>query len=357
MGIQNFSQAFGAVRKVKWSDYKNQTIAIDAMTELYSASLGAKSVKTLTDKNGKPTLYLTVLLNNIISMQQHNIKMIWCFDYGETLNGQFHNTAKVAELFERHQKREKAKIKLEEIATKELFSDDEDEEQPHENKDQLEKQVFKVDKEMIQDFKFVLTSLNIQYVEAPAGFEGEHLAAILNAEGIADAVYSADTDPIPFGAKTLIRKGRVDKLLYEYTQESIIEQIEQNRGEDEITPVTIADIRKICAILGSDFSKRTARIGPKTVMKKYTSVELAEDQRTAIEQFSKTPDLSKIIHYNEDVTPFVDSKLDQLIQWLVVEKSFNEANWRKKFDKIMNPVKKETKKKEKPTPKVTVPKK
>ena len=60
MGIKNFSKTFNPTRIIKNKDLKNMTLAIDAMTELYRASLGAKTVDLLTDDEGNPTLFISM---------------------------------------------------------------------------------------------------------------------------------------------------------------------------------------------------------------------------------------------------------------------------------------------------------
>lgn len=100
MGIKDFSKTFEAVRVVKWKDLKNKTVAIDAMTEIYRAALGAQSTHTLTDRDGNPTIHLSVLLANIVEMQSNGIKQIWVFDHDAEAdaNASFHNPNKINEL-------------------------------------------------------------------------------------------------------------------------------------------------------------------------------------------------------------------------------------------------------------------
>ena len=150
--------------------------------------------------------------------------------------------------------------------------------------------------------------------------------------GIADAVYSSDTDPVAFGAKKLLRKNPKDKKIYEYTQDNILEQI-QNINSDHYPD--IYDIRKISVILGTDVCDKTAGIGSKTVIKKYRNIKLTKKQEQAIKFFEKHPNGPLIIN-NEDKKPFIDINLDELLLWLVNIKKFKEHIWKPRFLKAMN---------------------
>ena len=97
MGIKDFSGTFKHTRTITWRDFKGKTVAIDAMTELYRASLGAKSVKLLTDREGNPTLHLTVILANIIAAQAAGVKLLWCFDHdAKSVDNAVHHNCKSA---------------------------------------------------------------------------------------------------------------------------------------------------------------------------------------------------------------------------------------------------------------------
>ena len=358
MGIKDFSKAFKACRTIaNWNTYKGKIIAIDAMTEIWRSALGAKSVKTLSDADNNPTIHINVIMANIIKMQKNGVKTIWVFDHDQDGScTEHHIAAKSDEVAERRKKRAEAKAKIEDLEKEEpLFSDDEDDERKQSseqdiqtdnqadnqvnkqaNIQQQEKRAFCVSKEMINDIKFILTCLNISYVEAPATFEGEHLAAYFTSSevGLADAVYSGDTDPIPFGAPILLRKNPRDKKIYEYRQTDILDQIHEVIGDDYDYP-TIDDIRKICAILGSDYSKRTKGIGAKTVLRKYKVIKLAADQKTAISEFEKIPDISDITVHNNQYEAFTNTNVDLLVDWLVNNKSFAKSRVLKWIEDVM----------------------
>ena len=345
MGIKDFSKTFSSIILKDLTKYKNKTLAIDAMTELWRAALGAKNINLLTDKNGNPTLHISVILSNIIDFQKKKINTIWIFDYDKKSsdNFDFHNPDKLPEIIKRRKKKEEAKKEIlllnekkSAFVTKiEDFSDsdnDMDEKIDKEIKKQ-EKRAFTVNTSMINDIKMILNCFNIKWIEAPMGYEGEQIASFLSYDNKVDAVYSGDTDTIPFGAKILLRKNPRNKKIYEYKQNDILEEIKKNN--EEIKNPTLLDIQTICSILGSDFSKRTKRVGPKTVIKKYNNINLQEDQKNAIKIFNKKINKNDIIINNKNKKTFINCEINNLIDWLVIEKSFKKTRIIKWIEKIM----------------------
>jgi len=374
MGIQFFSKVFRPYNTIKLKELSGRTIAIDAMTEIYRSVLGSKSVGMLTDKNGNNTMHINVIMANIIEMQKLGIKTIWVFDHVNlTEEKQHHNPDKANELLKRRQRKDEAKEQLKELqlkeqikeqikdkkykntntSTEEILLDDDlpspitdekevelldDEEKPNntkenpkstkEKKDQLEKQIFTVDKALIDDIKFILNCFSIKYIESPAGFEAEQIASYLNIKGDCDGVYSGDTDPIAFGAKFHFRKSTKDKVLYCYSQEDILSQISKETKSSS----SLNDIQKICVILGCDFAKKTPRIGPKTVIAKYKNVNLSDEQKKAMLVFNK--DIPSFDIINKDKNSFEDNTAIKLYSWLTEDKSFNPLRVKKWLDKI-----------------------
>ncbi len=410
MGIKNFSKTFKAVRTVKYKDLKGQTIAIDAMTELYRAALGAKTMATLTDAHGNPTLHISVILSIVIDLYCNGVNQIWVFDHNQDPNADFHNPMKLGELAKRKKRKELAieqiKCLADLVDDSPMFSDDEDntttntttslskvvectdvkEQEPmpemgpiiltedeeeqiktmtyrqkaqfmlkktsaakkeyeqlladynfKKNKKNkiasLEKQTFKASKEMINDVKLILSYLNIKFMEAPSGFEGEAIASYLTQIGQADAVFSGDTDPIAYGASILLRRNPRDKLIYEYTQSDILKQI--TSANDEFPNPTIADLHKVAMALGTDACEKTPGIGPATVLKKLHEIKLTPQQKAAMKEFNKIPEMSELVTYNADKEAFVDSQADELVNWLVTEKSFTKSRVQTQLNKAL----------------------
>lgn len=415
MGIKNFSKAFNSTRIIKPKNMKDKSIAVDAMTEMYRAALGAKQTHLLTDSSGRPTLHISVVLSNVLSFHKNNVNQVWVFDHEQNPNDDFHNPMKIAELAKRQKRKETALDKIKSLKDLDeedpLFSDDEDEttanlttaanltsattakqnkipikpadefkfvlseEQIHRLADldakkkmqetarmkkeaktaydnavteyaeyekknkslaSLEKQAFSLSSDMINDVKLILNFLKIKYIEAPSGFEGEAIASYLNKIGKVDAVYSADTDPIAYGANVLWRRNPKDKEIYEYTIDDILTQIKE--ANDKFPNPSIEDFLKAAAALGTDACEKTPGIGAKTVLKKLDIIKLNNAQKEALKEFAKQPDISNIVIKNSDSTPFENCDIDGFINWLVTEKSFNRSRITTQINKVIGKV-------------------
>ena len=365
MGIKDFSKVFES-KIVTLKDFKGKHLAIDAMTEIYRAALGAKSVTTLTDADGNPTLHINTIISNLIQMQSLSIKQLWVFDNEHA----DHDTYKAEELKKRRERRADAKAQLDTIITEttigqqvnesnktdrhkgniiidqdevlieefdqtEQLTDDKNYEIEHkkqttiDKKQALEKRIFTVDNKLIKEIMFIFDCLAIHYTVAPKGFQAEQIAAYLSDTNQVDAVYSSDADAIPFGAKVLIRRNPRDKKLYLYTRRSILDQIKQVTG----AKATLTTLRTICCMMENDFSSKTPGVGPKTILNKFSNIELTDEQKKAFEKFSQEPDADITVH-NMKKKPFVNANFNKLLNWLVEEKGFSRDRMVKQFAKV-----------------------
>lgn len=355
MGIKGFSKTFEP-KIVKWKDLKNLSMAIDASVVLYKASLGAASIKTLTDNSDNPTLHLSVITAKVLNFAKCNIDQLWVFDYHE--DG-YVSPDKELEIAKRKKKRAEAKKKLKELKQTqkqtqsdikrqredELFSSsDEDDDDPKgkASKEALEKKIcqkekecFTMDAQIVNDCKFILDCLDVTWTTAPKDIEAEQVCADLtNGDELdldfgCDAVYSTDVDALLYGAQQLIRdiKSKNKKVLQCYDLEAILENNE----------LEMSDLIKASIILGSDHAPKTPGVGPKTVLKKLDAIELTEDQQKATKVFDKSLDVSKLKYSNEfgDVDVAQDKvKINKLIDWLVNVKGFNKARITKQIMKV-----------------------
>ena len=344
MGIHDFTKVFQHNGEIKFNELKNKTISIDASVELYRSSLGMKNINTLTDKNGNSTIFINVILSNIIRYEKNKINQIWVFDFdpNKSINKEFHNPLKIDELLKRKEKKEKAikeiKMLKEKSEEDELFSDDDDDEEEENKQSNIdkihvqEKRCFSINKYMINDLKFILNCLDICWIEAPETYESEHICGCLTQDlynNMADLVLSTDMDSLIYGAKSVIKKNTRDKKYYLYDLNTILVK----------NDLTIDDLRKISIILGCDFSPKTPRIGPKTVLKKFKDIELTEKQQDAFKHFScECPSINNLDWHNKisEIEPYKNlEKINILLDWLEKEKSFNRNRIKKQFAKII----------------------
>jgi polyhydroxyalkanoate synthesis regulator phasin len=346
MGIQSFTKVFKNEGVITFKTLKNTSICIDASVELYRASLGMKSINALTSSNGKATIHINTLLANMIKYQQHNITQIWVFDHDSTSDEskEFHNPLKIQELQKRKCAKEKAKKAIAKLTDEEdLFSDESCEEpapkaqaKKKPTKESLEKRTFSLSKDIVNDIKLILNCLDIQWIESPAGYESEQICACLTQDNQltqdnpnlkSDYVLSQDADTLAFGARALIKKNIKDKKYYLYQLDKIIEPLGTN-GLDSL--------RKISVILGCDFSKKTPKIGAKTVLKKYKDTKLTEEQENAVKLFKKQcPASDTIVVNNTNKIPFTDTKkATTLVEWLE-SLGFSKSRIKTQLNKVL----------------------
>lgn len=339
MGIKGFKKLFAAHRIITYKELKGKRIALDISPMVYRAALGMKSTHSLTNKNGDSTVYLNTVLANLLKFIKAGAKLIACFDYNpRTTPGWYHNTAKLGEFLERRKKKTRAINELNEIKARiatadsddiPMFSDDEDDDKNEKWIDILnskEKQAFSVTETMFNNIKLMLNLMNIPWIEAPAGFEADCLAARLThpSVNLADIVFSLDTDPLVFGAKEYIRVVPGEKKLSYYEHKKILDD----------NKITHEQLIKIGIVLGCDFyndkeNKLFYRIGPRRVIQKIKSGDLDEafeneEVKVALNHFRSVPDIDVSMIHSYGSMPLGDNaKINQLKDWLVIEQNFN----------------------------------
>lgn len=130
--------------------------------------------------------------NQIINFLSNGILPFYIFD-GGTIN------EKESTIYYRNLKKFNNKIRLEYLKEKYIDQDDE-----YKNiKSKLEKNSLRITKEDINKILELLDLLNIPYLFSHG--EGEYLGVMLNKLGIIDLILTDDTDPIPAGAKKIIK--------------------------------------------------------------------------------------------------------------------------------------------------------
>jgi XPG I-region/XPG N-terminal domain len=328
MGVKDFTKVFESNGEFHYKDFKDKNVVIDASVEIYRAALGMKMSETLTDAFGNPTAHINIILLGIIlKLKANKANQYWVFDYYEGSTN--HNPLKLLELQKRKAKRENAKEKIVKLKqTDELFSDDEDIKQ---NIDKQEKAAFSMKQFYIDDVKFMLDMLDIPWIDCLPGFDAEQIAAISTNINIfdkkMDCVLSPDADCLPFGCKQLIKRDIRKKKLFKYNLDDLLIKHE----------LTQDDLIKISLILGTDFAPKTPGVGPKTVLKKYKSIELSTDQINAMKyNFKRVLTDLEISQLKKPISePFTnEKKYKDLLDWLHLVKNFNRERIEKQFNKL-----------------------
>lgn len=378
MGIKDFTKVFDYTREIKYKDLNGKKIIVDVMTELYRCALGMKSVNALTDSSGQPTLHINALLMGVIlKLKAAGADQFYVFDYNqEDASDVFHNPSKMLELNKRRERRKKAEDTIKVLANKmdlllqnedTLFSDT-DSESDDKNEEHVlniippissnqqsildiksnihkqEKRNFVIKAHYINDLKFILNCLSIPWMEAPSGFEAEHICAILtnpnsgiynpnldyNPNFIVDYVLTSDADALMFGAKKIIKRDVKKKKLFEYVLSDILVK----------NSLIMEKFIKVGLALGCDFCEKTSKVGPKTVLKKLDTITLTDDQKNGYKDFTKvlTPEsLANIKWHNIEEHAFSNKKkYVQLLDWLEHVKGFNRSRIETQFNKLKN---------------------
>lgn len=293
MGINGWFKVFGdSVMVKKEKDFKGKCLGVDVSYDIYRASLGMKNIKSLTDKNGTPTVLLNILLCNVVRYKKLGVKgLVYVFDNPKP------NPYKVKEAKKRKAARKKAEEKMIDEAHPEM-------------KEKLEKRAFTITDDMVNDVKKLLTLLGVAWIVAPEGYEAEHLGAEMTVDDIIDTFITSDSDTLLFGGKSMtrrVKKKETKTVSYEeYTLDEVLVDYELTREQ----------LVHYGVVLGSDFSDKTKGIGPSTILRK-GCVKLTDEQEKAKKYFlSKCP-------YDDNMIKRSVMDKDVLIKWLVDDKNFN----------------------------------
>jgi 5'-3' exonuclease len=345
MGIKNFSKLF-RFKTIRFKDMANQAAMIDAPIILHKAATGAARLDTLTDSEGHPTIHINVILAKALNFKKNKTAQLWVFDYHEKGYVPPH---KAAEIATRQARRTTAQKKLDSMQHRmklnqpELFSSDDDDnscigsksdtnscigsksDTNSIKKNSLAKQAFSMTGAMVNDCKFILDCLGIQWIDAPKGIEAEHVCADLTRRGIGDFVFSTDTDALIYGAKALVRDVRVK-------QKKVIQRLDLADAL-QIAKIDMSGLRRIAVMLGCDHAPKTPRVGPKTVLKKYKDATLTPAQKAAIKVFEGS--VPALVGVGRPTLNVVNDakKINQLLDWLV-SRNFSRDRVAKQIRKV-----------------------
>ncbi len=317
-------------KEIELEQLTGKIIAIDAFNFLYQflSTIRASDGSLLKTSKGKTTSHLVGLFSRTINLLEKGIKPLYVFD-GES------PIMKTEERERRKKLKEKA---LEEYEKAELEED-------IELMKKYSKRLSKLDEEMIEDSKKLLTLLGLPYIQAPS--EGEAQASYLVKNNKAYSVASEDYDSLLFGSPRLIRqlsitgkKRKSNKLGYYIVKPQIIDLNENlnNLGIDREQLIILG------ILVGTDFNPGGIKgIGPKKALqliKKYKKdfetlfkeVEYEKYFKTSwkeIYEFFKNPPIKEI-----EKIVFEKPKYEELKKLLVEEFEFSEERVEKQLERI-----------------------
>ncbi len=240
-------------RKVELPDLANQVIAIDAFNTLHQflSIIRQRDGSPLVDSGGRVTSHLSGLLYRTASLIEAGIKPIFVFDGTPP-------ELKSQTLDKRREIRESALEKWENAKVEGNL----------EAAYKYAQASSKVNPEIVEDSKYLLSIMGIPFIQAPC--EGEAQAAHMVLKKDADCVATQDYDSFLFGARTVVRNLAVTgkrklpgKSAYVDVEPEIIE-LEESLNSLGINREQLIDIA-IC--VGTDYNKGLEKVGPKTALK------------------------------------------------------------------------------------------
>ncbi len=206
----------------------------------------------LRDSKGRVTSHLSGLFYRTTKLMENGIKPVFVFD-GK--HPEFKKKTQESRIKMRQEAAEKLKIAQKEgdVEKIRLYA----------------QAAVKLDKEMIEEAKKMLSLMGLQVIQAPS--EGEAQAADMIKKGLAWASGSQDWDSLLFGATRLVKNLNISgrrklpgKLSYTFIKPEIIElqKVLDNAG------ITQDQLIMLGILVGTDFNPKGVKgIGPKTALK------------------------------------------------------------------------------------------
>ncbi|MFW5902367.1 MAG: flap endonuclease-1 [archaeon] len=313
---------------------KGRKISIDTYNILYQflSTIRQRNGELLKDSKGRTTSHLAGLLYRTGKLIENDIKPVYVFD-GKPLG------IKERELEERSKKRKEAKKKYEKALK---------EGKEKEARKQAQRST-KLEKEMIENSKKLLKSMNIPIVQAPG--EGEAQASYMCKKGDVWASSSQDYDSLLYETPRLIRNltitGKrkvpnknkyVEVKIQEINLEKTLKKLEIN--QDQLIEIGI--------LIGTDYNEGVKGIGPKTALKEVKKGRKAEEIYKENEQEPKIdPEKIRKIFKEPKVTDNYKLKWEKpdgekMKQILIEEHDFSEKRVEKVIKKMEEKMSEET---------------
>lgn len=235
-------------------DLRGKILAIDAYNNLYQylTTIRAADGSVLTDTKGRVTSHLIGLFNRSTSLMEQGLKLVFVFD-GKPPAIKKKTWEKRAEV------KQEAALKLQEA---ELAGD-------IAGMRKFASRTARLNKEMLDDAKNIITALGLPMVQAPS--EGEAQTAYMVKKGTAYASVSQDYDNLIFGCPRLVKnlsiagkRKKTGKLAYETVQPEMIILSEVL----DALQLSLEQLIVVAILIGTDYNPGGVRgIGPKTAVK------------------------------------------------------------------------------------------
>lgn len=242
-----------AKEKISFEELSGKAIAIDAYNTIYQflSIIRQPDGSPLTDSKGRVTSHLSGLFYRTMNLLEYGIKPVYVFDgipsqlKKRTLEARMNRRKEAAEAWVKA----KEEGQLEKARTYAMAST-------------------KINQEIVESSKALLSLMGIPYIQAPG--EGEAQGAYLTRRGFVYASASQDYDSFLFGADVVIRNftitGRrklpgknvfVDVELERIVLKDLLEKLGINNRQLILLGI----------LVGTDFNTGIEKVGPKTALK------------------------------------------------------------------------------------------
>ncbi len=318
-------------------DLSGKVIAIDAYNTIYQflSIIRQPDGAPLVDSNGRVTSHLSGLLYRTINLLEARIIPVFVFDgmppllKRRTLEARANRRAAALKEWERA----KGAGQVEEARMHAMAST-------------------KINKEIVESSKELLTHMGIPFMQAPS--EGEAQGAALVREGLAYASASQDYDSFLFGADVVIRNltisGRRKLPMKNVWIEVKTERIMLKRLLDSVG-IDRMQLIHLGMLVGTDFNSGIERVGPKTalkIVKEYRSIEDItsyiktkygaefDSDPKEVEALFTDPEVSKMgaVEFNALLSSAMPDG-DRILRFMCDEHGFSAERVQKVADKLL----------------------
>ncbi|KAI8063515.1 flap endonuclease 1 [Gongronella butleri] len=338
MGIQGLTRLIsenvpGAIKTSEIKSHFGRKVAIDASMCIYQFMIAVRQQdgNMLMNEAGETTSHLMGFFYRTVRMVENGIKPVYVFD-GKPPKMKSH------ELTKRKARKEDALEKLE--AAKE--------EGTAEDMLRFTKRTVRVTTEHNEECKRLLKAMGIPYVNAPC--EAEAQCAELVRAGKVYAAASEDMDTLTFGSPILMRH------LTDAEQRKVpIQEFELQKVLDglEFTKEQFIDL---CILMGCDYVESIKGVGPHRALqmiKEYKTIDAAiqhlpEKLKAAIPEnwaYAEARELFLVPEVTDGSTydlKWEEPDVDEVVQFMVREKGFNEERIRKGCERLSKNIGKAT---------------
>ncbi|MHA1444799.1 MAG: flap endonuclease-1 [Candidatus Hodarchaeales archaeon] len=257
MGTQIGKLLINCRQKITISDLSGKTVGFDAYNTMYAFLARIRDKSTgggyFTDSEGHVTSHLLGLFPRLTYFLQNNIKPVFIFDGKPPI-------LKAKEISYRKERKKIAEIKR---AT--AIADGKLEEAL-----KFAQATSKITPDIIKDTKTLLRLLGIPFIQAPS--EAEAQGAMMNRQGLIQAMASQDYDSFLFGCPNVIRNLGISQRRKIPNQPRFVEisteQIVLNELLQELGLKSREQLILLGILVGTDYNPKGIKgIGPKTALK------------------------------------------------------------------------------------------